>query len=146
MTMEKVRVARDILRAQLGREPLLRELLEQLGEGSRRNLRRYLTRLDAEEVAVPVEQAADQGGPQPRALPPSPPVEGGGLLFGELALQVQTLCEALEWDLAAVADRLTQQGIPPALGAQAWDKQVVDRCLVHGASHQRALAQEPQRG
>lgn len=146
MNAAQVGVARDILRAQLGREPLLRELIERLGGGSRRNVRRYLQRLNAEAPVVPVEQAADQGGECNSPLPPSPPVEVNGLLFGTLVEQVQILCDALEWDLAAVADRLTRQGIPPALGAQTWDKQVVDRCLVHGASHQRALAQEPQRG
>ena len=140
MTTEEVRIARDNLRAQLGREPLLRELVDRVG-GSRRTVRRYLGKLHADVRGV--VSGVDTPPSQPA---PAPPVEANGLLFGELVTQMQTMLPQVEWDLAALADRLTQQGIPPALGAQAWDKQVVDRCLVYAASHQRALAQEPQRG
>jgi hypothetical protein len=72
-----------------------------------------------------------------------PPDEPPALLFAALVALVERVCESLAWDLVAVAVRLTEQGIPPALGAAAWDRYVVDRLLVHASSAKQACSRQP---
>jgi hypothetical protein len=61
--------------------------------------------------------------------------------FGELAAHIKQEFDA-GLACAAIADKLTAKGIAPALGAEAWSKELVDRVLVLHASYRRALEKD----
>jgi len=64
------------------------------------------------------------------------------LPFAELAARVKGWYRDERLSHQAIADRLTTEGIAPALGAEVWSWQAVDKVMVHCAAQRRALAQD----
>ena len=64
------------------------------------------------------------------------------LSFEALAARVEGWYRDEHLSHQAMADRLTTEGIAPALGAEVWSWQAVDKVMVHCAAQRRVLAQD----